>query len=526
MMRAAKLEPLDEYPGASKPWRCVHLVCGREVTPSFTNVRRGHNGCKYCVGNIVDSVKATQLFISKGLLPLEPYRNALVGWRSIHQKCGREVSPKFNNVQQGGSGCQFCAGNLPLNPEDAKRFFISKGLWPQEVFISTARPWKCIHEKCGRVVFPTYATVQQGSSGCKYCAGVYVDPKEALDFFENLGFLPLESYQTSQTPLKSIHINCGKVVTPTYSSLKSGSSGCVYCAGNKVEPKEAENLFLERGLIPQEPFPGASVGWRSIHTLCGLEVFPKYKYVSTGSSGCKDCSSTYVNPDYAIDVFRAADLEPLEPYPGSNTGWRSIHTVCGREVQPRWGYVKRFNSGCKYCAGRAVTESDAVKRARERGFEPVKPFPGTGKPWQMIHIKCGRAVEPRLNSLEYNSSDASGCVLCADSTFNYDKPSIIYLITHEELGAHKIGITGAEKNRIEQHKREGWVEFRSKELSTGLLAYNIEQEVLQWLRDELGLTPFLSKNEMPQGGYSETIDGSEIDLGTIWLKVLSFVEEK
>ena len=46
-MRAAGLEPLEDYPGASKPWRLRCLKCGKEVTPLFSNVRNG-SGCKYC----------------------------------------------------------------------------------------------------------------------------------------------------------------------------------------------------------------------------------------------------------------------------------------------------------------------------------------------------------------------------------------------------------------------------------------------------------------------------------------------
>jgi hypothetical protein len=37
------------------------------------------------------------------------------------------------------------------------------------------------------------------------------------------------------------------------------------------------------------------------------------------------------------------------------------------------------------------------------------------------------------------------------------------------------------------------------------------------LEQKLGI--FLSEFEMPQGGYTETVDASEIDLPTIWAKV-------
>lgn len=527
LFKANDLKPLVPYPGADKPWKSLHLVCGREVKPKYSNIRTGHSGCKYCVGNIVDEEKARKVFIARGLLPLEPYRSALVGWKSIHQQCGREVSPRYNTVQQGSSGCQFCAGNLPIPEEIARKFFIENGLIPQEIFPGTNKSWKSIHKKCRKTVFPHYSTIARGGGGCKYCAGLFVEPLDAVEFFRSKGLDPIDSYPGAGKPWKSIHQQCGKVVQPSYGSIQQGQGGCGYCAGNIVDPEIAKSLFLERGLIPQEEFPGANRGWRSIHSQCGREVFPKYSYILDGSGGCKDCAVNYVNPELAREVFRSADLEPLEPYPGAGRGWRSIHTVCGREVTPHWGYVKKYLSGCKYCAGKAITDADAIAFLRARGFEPKVAYPGSQSPWEMVHMKCGNTVRPRLNTLRYSGGDGSGCVKCSDSTFNFLEPAIIYLLTNLELGAHKIGISGATKKRIEQHRREGWETFKVLTFDKGESAYQIEQEVLEWLRETFALTTFLSRQQMPQGGYTETVDASEIDLSTIWAKVeeLSKVEK-
>jgi len=516
---ANDLEPLVPYPGAGKPWKSIHKVCGREVTPTYSNIRTGHSGCKYCIGNIVDEEKARKVFIANGLLPLEPYRNALATWKSIHQECGREVNPRYNTVQQGSSGCQYCSGNLPISEEVARSFFLGKGLTPQEKFSGTQKGWKSIHQKCGNIVFPHYSSIQQGGSGCKYCAGIFVEPDRARELFRSKGLEPIDSYPGSGKPWKSIHNQCGRIVAPAYNSVQQGSGGCGYCAGNVVDPEIARALFLKRGLVPQEVFPGANIGWRSIHSQCGREVFPKYSYILDGSGGCKDCAVNYVNPELALEVFRSADLEPIEPYPGAGRGWRSIHTVCGREVAPHWGYVRKYLAGCKYCAGKAITDTDAIEILRMKGFEPQVPYPGSQVPWLMVHKKCGMTVSPRLNSLQYAGGDGTGCSKCADSNFNYLEPAIIYLITNSALGAHKIGISGATKMRIDQHRREGWDSFKTSSFKTGEQAYEIEQEVLQWLNETFGLTTFLSKQQMPQGGYTETVDASEIDLATIWAKV-------
>ena len=94
-------------------------------------------------------------------------------------------------------------------------------------------------------------------------------------------------------------------------------------------------------------------------------------------------------------------------------------------------------------------------------------------------------------------------------------------MTHQALGAHKVGVANHKTriNRIKEHQKHGWELFKSTEYSSGDEAFQIEQEVLAWLRLEKGLGIHLNKEQLPQGGYSETIDAAEIDLPTIWKKV-------
>ena len=45
-----------------------------------------------------------------------------------------------------------------------------------------------------------------------------------------------------------------------------------------------------------------------------------------------------------------------------------------------------------------------------------------------------------------------------------------------------------------------------------LLALSTEKEILDWRRGELALPVHLGKPEMPDGGWTETVDSTEIDL--------------
>ncbi|MFD7964261.1 hypothetical protein ACFV5J_26015 [Streptomyces zaomyceticus] len=48
--------------------------------------------------------------------------------------------------------------------------------------------------------------------------------------------------------------------------------------------------------------------------------------------------------------MRAAGYEPLEPYPGSGKPWRSRHLACGSIVSPRPAYLSAGRVGCTECA--------------------------------------------------------------------------------------------------------------------------------------------------------------------------------
>jgi hypothetical protein len=95
-------------------------------------------------------------------------------------------------------------------------------------------------------------------------------------------------------------------------------------------------------------------------------------------------------------------------------------------------------------------------------------------------------------------------------------------MSNEELAAHKIGIGNMARkgsSRIAQHEKSGWKLFKKLDFDITDEAYFLEQKVLKWLREDKGLNIYLSEFDMPQGGYSETVDASEINLSTIWAKV-------
>jgi hypothetical protein len=150
------------------------------------------------------------------------------------------------------------------------------------------------------------------------------------------------------------------------------------------------------------------------------------------------------------------------------------------------------------------------------GYIPQEEYSYSTSPWKCIHEKCGNVTNPTYNNIKRG---LGGCRFCAPWGIDYKKKTILYLISHPKFSAHKIGINNFDSGRLEKHLRNGWIIYKTKLFAGGLPAYEVEQSILDWLRNECNLQMFLLPKQMPQGGHTETVDASEIELVTIWAKV-------
>jgi hypothetical protein len=99
-----------------------------------------------------------------------------------------------------------------------------------------------------------------------------------------------------------------------------------------------------------------------------------------------------------------------------------------------------------------------------------------------------------------------------------DAPALVYVITHAALGAAKIGVSDAAGSRIAQHRRAGWQLIAAFHVAV-YAACEIEDDVLRWWRSDLGLPPCLKREQMPQGGWTETVAVGAIDLAATVARV-------
>ena len=115
------------------------------------------------------------------------------------------------------------------------------------------------------------------------------------------GLKPLEPYRGVGVNWKCKCLKCKKIVTPKYSNIKSGHSGCAYCVGKLVDPEDALKVAKKAKFLPLEPYKGSSVRWKCRHLPCNRIIMTTYNQLQQRGSGCKYCSNKYTDPTFAVE---------------------------------------------------------------------------------------------------------------------------------------------------------------------------------------------------------------------------------
>jgi|688.fasta_scaffold00092_145 hypothetical protein len=98
-------------------------------------------------------------------------------------------------------------------------------------------------------------------------------------------------------------------------------------------------------------------------------------------------------------------------------------------------------------------------------------------------------------------------ILAGDVKYNR-LMTLLYILYSPIYKAIKIGISDVSGRRFASHRQKGWVLIKYWWFSERDQARAVESLVLDTLRTKYG--HFLSKADMPQGGYTETFDASKI----------------
>ncbi|GAA1214977.1 hypothetical protein GCM10009655_12740 [Rhodoglobus aureus] len=415
-----------------------------------------------------------------------------------------------------------------ISAMQAEELLRAAGGEPQEPYPGRKNvPWKAIHIACGKEIFPRLSNVRDGRGICRHCAGFARGAERragravtAIAEMKAAGWEPLADYPGTEVRWLARHTPCGTERKTSLNAVRQAAKrnqyGCETCwrkaEGHRVWTAETANHFmLSVDLTPLEPWPsGSSRPWRARHNPCGREVSPRLGNLAAGQGPCNHCGQQeahrkmMLDDDAAQAMMVAAGLEPIAPFPGVDHPWLCIHTICGREASPSYTNIKRGQGGCDHCGRRALAdrfrmpEEQARNIMRKQGLEPLEPYNNSMTPWLCLHT-CGKEVRPLLS----NAQKGLGICRYCNSTFDYDGPSIVYLVADHH--ALKVGITKPGSYRITEHTSRGWRLKFTINVPTGDDAYTLEQNVISWWRNDLDAPAAYTPAQMPQWGSTETV---------------------
>lgn len=259
------------------------------------------------------------------------------------------------------------------------------------------------------IEMPPPARIGVGRPGPSY--------EEAAQVMRASGLEPLCIYPGSATPWPSRCMECKEVVRPRYSHVKAGASrgycGCSKAKQKEIrtDPVEAFRVMRAAGLEPFAEFPGANDPWECLCLACEETVTPRFSHVRDGrSSGCKFCAGVALTEAQAVTVMELANLEPLEPYPGNNKApWLVRCGECEWCGTTTYAQARVLGNGCRRCGGHTFDPEEMAQMMRDAGFEPLIPYPGLNKSWPCVCDTCGH----RTNKTAAAVRSGAGCMRCA-----------------------------------------------------------------------------------------------------------------
>ena len=536
-MLTAGLTPLEPYENSKQPWKCECQTCNAIVTPAFSSVQSGQGGCKHCAlakqaaRQKMDDGEASKVMFEHGFEPLEPYPGNQKLWLCKCSTCANEIRIRRLTVTQNGTGCKYCwqerrGKALRFSPDAAKKIMESAGLTPLEPYETSDKPWRCVHNVCGRIVTPRFNSVHQGGGGCRPCGLTKWNTarrksnSEASEIMRSAGFEPLEEYPGSKSHWRCLHLECGAEVSPTFADVRIGEGGCFKCGAKKrgkasrLDPEVARQFMIANGLEPQEPYVLSNIPWACIHVECGSLVHPTFASIQNGQRGCRKCADrltgirmSYTH-EFAFEQARSRGYEPLEDYPGAMAQWLCKHAHCGREVNATLNALMSGRGCCMDCgvASRAeknrYTAEEAIAVMRKFDLEPLEEFPGYMEKWRCKHTACGREVSTTFWYVKFRET---GCKYCSTKGLDYSAAGIVYLLERQDFFSAKVGITtpNSKTDRIAAHVKEGWQLVSTWKIRTAAEAEEIEDKALQWWREVLE-APISMRQEDMKSGWTET----------------------
>tara|TARA_R110002051_G_scaffold60546_9_gene110977 strand:+ start:82949 stop:84382 length:1434 start_codon:yes stop_codon:yes gene_type:complete len=359
ILRNAGAEPLEPYSGRfGAPWKARHIACGNVIEARLANLREGRGVCRFCGGvnrgaarRARAEARVREELAGHGWQMSGEYPGADRPWKALHTPCGTEAEIRLNSIRSASDhGCAVCRaqanGHRLWTAETAWQFMLDAGLTPLEPYPgSSSRNWRARHDQCGREVSPRLGNIAQGQGPCRDCGQEAAHKKFMLDediaraLMIQAGLEPLVAFPGVDHPWPSVHVECGRETSPSYTNIKRGQGGCNHCGSRvladifRMPGEQARVIMLEHGLEPLVPYVNSRTPWLSAHS-CGRMVSPTLGNVSQGRGVCRYCNSSFPFDGPAI-IYCVADANAVKVGIAKPTGSRiAAHTSRGWRL--RW----------------------------------------------------------------------------------------------------------------------------------------------------------------------------------------------
>jgi hypothetical protein len=407
---------------------------------------------------------------------------------------------------------------------EALVFMHEKHLKPLEPFVNVTSKWRYVCEKCGNHGVTTLHAVKNTGSGCPYCSGNKVDPKKIERRLREEDLTPLEPYRSNTAKWKMFHSRCGNEVLTTWADIQGGGGGCGVCrytkSASKLKRDEASAVAImrEAGGEPLEPYKNNHARWKVRCLKCNQTSHPSLGNVLKGQGVCLACRPKFpvTTKEEALVFVAEKHLKPISDYVSAASKWKLQCEVCQKTSDYIYSQMKSYNHGCVYCSNHKVDPADVQIAFESLGFVMLEEYVNARKPIKAECQSCSRVSPKRYDDIRVGK----GCKYCQDSAIDLSAKTYFYLIKHEELNAVKVGIgnLNRKQDRLREHKRHGWAILYRYDFEYGEDAYNIEQQILKWVKKEKNLPNNLSKKDLPQGGWTEAFSADEITIFELKLK--------
>jgi hypothetical protein len=336
---------------------------------------------------------------------------------------------------------------------------------------------------------------------------------ETVDkFLSDLFIERISDYLGANVPMNCRCKKCGQVFSPRFSNLKASRRGHNCVKWNSITSANARQELLIRGFEMIGPFEGTKKKTKSKCLTCGQISFPTISNLrSNPNQSCIFCKGLVVNANEAMKYIENAGFQLIGKWVGASKPIKAICKKCGKNIEIRYSVIKQGH-GCAKCAGKLVDQDSAIKLMKIAGYEPIVPYPGSGKKWKCIHTLCGKEVSPVYGNIV---SGRGGCSSCAKWGFDNSKPSYVYLIFHPQFNAFKVGIANIPKlkkfDRVHRFENSGWKLLKIYYYQEGEIARKVEKMIFKVIRKELEIPMYLNKELMRKyQGETETFSADFI----------------